>query len=168
MKPMPTYRNSIRSIPQITKLARQLRRQGKRIVTTNGCFDILHVGHVRNLEQAKALGDVLIVGVNSDKSVRSFKGHMRPIIPARERAEIVAALACVDHVLIFRERSPNRWLAAVRPHVHVKGGDRPMSEILERDVIRAGGGKIVFLPIIPGRSTTNIIGRIARTLKKRP
>ena len=162
-----TAQRKIGSLRAVAVAAARARRAGKRIVTTNGCFDILHVGHIRNLEQARSLGDMLIVGVNSDASVRLFKGPTRPIVKARERAEVVAALDCVDHVLIFRERAPNRWLAAVRPHVHVKGGDRPMSEILERDVVRQSGGRIVFIPLVPGKSTTNIIERVARAAKKR-
>ncbi len=155
------------TLTEAARIARRARWAGKRVVTTNGCFDILHVGHIHNLEAARALGDLLIVGVNSDASVSSFKGPGRPIVTARERAEVLAALRPVDYVLIFSEPTPNRWLAAVRPHVHVKGGDRPMSQIVERDVVRRAGGKIVLLKTIAGKSTTNIIGRIARTLRKR-
>lgn len=162
-----TASKKIGSLRAVAAAAARARRAGKIVVTTGGCFDILHVGHIRNLEWAKSQGDVLIIGVNSDESVRMFKDPTRPIVSERERAEVIAALGCVDHVLIFKERAPNRWLAAVRPHIHVKGSDRPMSEILERHVVRRGGGKIVFFQNIPGKSTTSIIERIARTAKKR-
>ena len=155
-----TAQRKIGSLRAVAAAAARARRAGKRIVTTNGCFDILHVGHIRNLEQARSLGDMLIVGVNSDASVRLFKGPTRPIVKARERAEVVAALDCVDHVLIFPERAPNRWLAAVRPHVHVKGGDYKVADLPERKVVEALGGKVVVIPPIRGRSTTNIVAKI--------
>ena len=146
----------------ILKFVKQERRRGKIIVTTNGCFDILHVGHVRTLAAAKKLGDILIVGVNSDASVRALKGKGRPIISERERAEVLAALKPVDAVFIFYEKDPKKWLAKVKPDIHVKGGDRKMSEIIERDIVEKNGGKIVLIPVKKGRSTTNIIAKIRR------
>lgn len=146
----------------VRALVKRAKRQGKKVVTTNGCFDILHVGHIRSLAAAKALGDVLVVGVNSDASVRALKGKGRPIVPARERAEIVASLAPVDAAFIFHGKDPRTWLAALKPHIHVKGNDRNMAEIIEKDVVRAGGGRIVLSPIHKGRSTTALIKKIRR------
>ncbi|MBI4093543.1 adenylyltransferase/cytidyltransferase family protein [Candidatus Kaiserbacteria bacterium] len=137
-----------------------MRSHGRTIVTTNGCFDLLHVGHLRYLEWAKRQGDILIVGINSDASVRGNKGPSRPINPARERAEIVAALRAVDATFIFNESTPTRWLAKVKPDVHVKGADRSMREIVERHVVKRGGGKVTLAPYVKDRSTTNIIRRV--------
>ena len=136
------------------------REKGKKIVTTNGCFDVLHVGHVRSLTAAKALGDILIVGINSDISVGALKGKKRPIMPECERAEIIAALKPVDVVFVFKEKDPRRWLVKLKPDVHVKGNDRKMSEIIEKDVVEKNGGKVVLLPTDKGKSTTNIIKKI--------
>ncbi len=141
------------------------RRKGKRIVTTNGCFDILHVGHVTNLACAKRLGDVLIVGVNSDRSVRENKGPGRPIVPARERAGIIGALQSVDYVFIFDEAMPVSWLEKLKPDIHVKGADRKYEEIIERNVVEKNGGRIVRLPLLKGHSTTDLIARIKKLRK---
>jgi rfaE bifunctional protein nucleotidyltransferase chain/domain len=140
-----------------------LRQSGRtRIVFTNGVFDILHVGHVRYLQAARALGDVLLVGVNSDDSVRRLKGPTRPLNPADERAEVVAALACVDGVCIFAEDRPDALIAAVRPAVHAKGGDYESADALpETPLVRALGGEVVILPLVPGRSTTRLVERLA-------
>jgi rfaE bifunctional protein nucleotidyltransferase chain/domain len=131
-------------------------------VTTNGCFDILHVGHIQSLTAAKALGDVLVVGINSDASVRALKGKNRPVVPERERAEIIASLKPVDAVFVFGEADPRKWLAVLKPDVHAKGSDRTMEEIIEKDVVERGGGKIVRLSLKKGRSTTNIIEKIKK------
>lgn len=152
--------NKPETFSAIAAFVKREKKKGKKIVTTNGCFDILHIGHIRSLTEAKALGDVLVVGVNSDASVRAFKGRNRPIVPERERAEIVAMLKPVDAVFIFGEEDPRKWLAKLKPNIHVKGGDRNMNEIIEKDVVESGGGKIVLLPLKKGRSTTNIIEKI--------
>ncbi len=149
-----------KSLEAVKALVRKEGRGEKKIVTTNGCFDILHAGHVKSLTAAKALGDILIVGVNSNASVRALKGRQRPIVPEHDRAKILAALKPVDAVFIFREKDPKKWLAKIKPDIHVKGGDRKMSEIIEKDVVERYGGRIVLLPPIRGRSTTNIIKKI--------
>lgn len=163
---MVRARNKIKTRGEISTIARAAHKNGKRIVTTNGCFDLLHVGHIRSFEAARALGDVLIVGVNSDRSVQSYKGPERPVVPQKDRAEIIAALEAVDYVTIFDESTPNAWLARIRPHVHAKGADRVMSQIVEKDVVEQGGGKIVLFPHIGKKSTTSIIDRIRATRKR--
>jgi D-beta-D-heptose 7-phosphate kinase/D-beta-D-heptose 1-phosphate adenosyltransferase len=143
------------------------RAAGKTVVWTNGCYDLLHVGHVRGLQEARGLGDVLVVGVNSDASVRRLKGPRRPIVPEAERAELLAALGCVDHVLIFGEDTPVEVLARLKPDVHCKGADyAPPSTrpIPEAETVRSYGGRIAFLAFSPGVSTTDIVRRIEQTL----
>lgn len=139
------------------------KRNGKRVVFTNGCFDLLHPGHVRSFEQARALGDVLIVGVNGDASVRALKGPGRPILPERERAEILAALESVDAVIIFQEETPREVIARLLPDVLVKGGDWPADQIIGREEVEAAGGRVVLAPVIPGYSTTSILRKIRET-----
>ena len=151
-------RNNIISISELDALVTSLRRGGKTIVTTNGAFDMLHIGHLRALKKSKTFGDVLIVGVNSDLSVKDYKSPDRPIIPEDERAELVAALACVDYVVIFNERDPLRFLGIVKPDVHTKGGDYDPEKLLETVLIRENGGRIEKTDTI--KSTTGIIGRI--------
>jgi rfaE bifunctional protein nucleotidyltransferase chain/domain len=136
------------------------KRNGKRVVFTNGCFDLLHPGHIRLLEAAHALGDVLIVGLNSDESVRSLKGPERPVIPQQERAEILASLECVDGVVIFEEFTPQRVVAALLPDVLVKGGDWPGNQIVGREEVEAAGGKVVLVDVVQGYSTTEILNKI--------
>ena len=136
------------------------KRNGKKVVFTNGCFDLLHPGHVRSLEKARSLGDVLIVGINSDESVRALKGEGRPVIPAQERAEILANLECVDAVLIFDELTPQKVVAALVPDVLVKGGDWPGNQIVGREEVEAAGGKVVLVDVVPGYSTTEILKKI--------
>ena len=150
------------TLPEFTALAESLRTSGRRIVFTNGVFDILHVGHVRYLEQARALGDALLVGVNSDDSVRRLKGPTRPINREDERAEVIAALACVDGVCVFGEDRPDRLIEAVRPDIHAKGGDYASPDALpETPLVRRLGGEVVILPLVEGRSTTRIVTRLA-------
>ncbi len=133
--------------------------EGRRLVFTNGCFDLLHVGHVRYLQAARGLGDALAIGLNADQSVRVLKGPGRPINPADDRAEVLAALACVDYVTIFNEPRAPRLLAVVRPHVYVKGGDYQLEtlDIEERNVLQSLGAQIEFVSLVPGRSTTRTI-----------
>jgi rfaE bifunctional protein nucleotidyltransferase chain/domain len=138
------------------------RAAGRRIVFTNGCFDLLHVGHVRYLQQARALGDLLLVGLNSDASVRRLKGPRRPLVAAGERAEVLASLECVDHVCDFEEDTPEELIAAVRPAVHVKGGDYRADDLPEARLVRELGGEVVILPFTEGRSTTGLADQIAR------
>lgn len=150
----------IKTIAAIVKIAEAAKHQGKVVVTTNGCFDLLHIGHVRNLEKAKSLGDLLIVGVNSDKSVRKNKGSSRPIVPEKERAEVLAGLKAVDYVFIFNEQTPIPWLKKLKPNIHVKGRDRTPKGIIERGVVEKNNGHIVLVTYIKGKSTTNIIKKV--------
>lgn len=136
------------------------KRNGRRVVFTNGCFDLLHPGHIRSLEHARELGDVLIVGLNSDASVRRLKGQGRPAIPERERAEILAALETVDAVVIFDEPTPHEVIARLLPDVLVKGGDWPGDQIVGREEVEAAGGRVVSVPVVPGYSTTEILRKI--------
>lgn len=133
---------------------------GKRLVFTNGCFDILHLGHVDYLARARQLGDLLVVGVNSDASVRRLKGARRPVNGENERAGVLGALACVDHVVVFEEDTPYRLIELIQPDVLVKGGDWPVHKIVGRDIVEARGGKVLSLPVLPGYSTTGTIERI--------
>ena len=134
-----------------------LKRLGKRVVFTNGCFDLLHPGHTRYLADARKLGDVLVVGVNSDRSVRMLKGAGRPIMPESERAEILAALEAVSYVTIFDDLTPQAVIARMLPHVLVKGGDWGPTEIVGRAEVEAAGGQVVSIPVVPGHSTSFII-----------
>jgi len=136
------------------------KRNGRRVVFTNGCFDLLHPGHIRSLELARALGDMLIVGLNSDASVRQLKGKGRPVITERERAEILAALECVDAVVIFDDRTPREMITGLLPDVLVKGGDWPGDQIVGREEVEAAGGRVVSVPVVPGYSTSAILERI--------
>jgi rfaE bifunctional protein nucleotidyltransferase chain/domain len=136
------------------------KRNGRRIVFTNGCFDLLHPGHIRSLEHARSLGDALIVGLNSDASVKHIKGEGRPVIPQRERAEILSALECVDAVVIFDDLTPQRVIAALLPDVLVKGGDWPGDQIVGREEVEVAGGRVVSVPVVPGYSTTEILKKI--------
>jgi D-beta-D-heptose 7-phosphate kinase/D-beta-D-heptose 1-phosphate adenosyltransferase len=137
-----------------------LRAEGRRLVFTNGCFDILHVGHVRYLSAARGLGDALLVAINSDASVRALKGAGRPILSEAERAEILAALSPVDFVTVFEEESPRALISEVLPDVLVKGGDYRLDEIHGREEVERAGGRVLSLPFVEGASTTGIIERI--------
>ena len=138
----------------------RLRAEGRRLVFTNGCFDLLHVGHVRYLEAARALGDALLVAINSDRSVRALKGPGRPVMGEGERAEVLAALAAVDYVTVFDEESPRQLIAGLLPDVLVKGGDYSVGEIHGREEVEGAGGRVLSLPFVEGSSTTSIIERI--------
>ena len=160
-----TPKSKVLTLPQASRWATAARRQGKRIVATNGCFDLLHFGHVSYLQHAKKLGGLLVVGLNGDASVRQLKGPGRPLVAAKHRAAVLAALDCVDAVVIFPQVRAHRFLAAVRPDVYVKGGDyRPDSLFgRERAVLTAVGAKIQILPYERGFSTTNLIKKIRRS-----
>lgn len=146
---------------------RRLRSEGKRLVFTNGCFDLLHPGHVRYLRQARSLGDALAVALNSDRSVRVLKGEGRPILNERERAEVVAALEAVDYVIIFDEETPRELIAELLPDVLVKGGDWPLNQIVGREEVEAAGGRVVSLSYLGGSSTSDLIERIAKLEQRR-
>jgi D-beta-D-heptose 7-phosphate kinase/D-beta-D-heptose 1-phosphate adenosyltransferase len=141
---------------------RRAQRLGDRVVFTSGCFDLLHVGHVRSLEQARRLGDRLVVGVNSDASVRRLKGTGRPLVPARERAEVLAALECVDWVVVFPEANPRSLIGALRPDVYAKGGDWPLAVLRDQDLPEGFAGRVVRLRQVPGVRTTRIVERAQR------
>jgi D-beta-D-heptose 7-phosphate kinase/D-beta-D-heptose 1-phosphate adenosyltransferase len=135
----------------------------KKIVFTNGCFDILHVGHVHYLTQAKAKGDVLIIGLNSDQSVKKLKGKNRPLNCEQDRAKVLAALTCVDFIVVFNDSTPYRLIQTIKPNVLIKGGDWSKDKIVGRDIVLACGGKVLTIPIVKNRSTSNIIKKIFKT-----
>jgi D-beta-D-heptose 7-phosphate kinase/D-beta-D-heptose 1-phosphate adenosyltransferase len=143
-------------------LVERLRADGRTVVFTNGVYDLLHPGHVRYLQAARALGDALIVGVNSDRSVRANKGPSRPVNPQAERAEVIAALACVDAAIVFDEETPHEIISRLQPDVLVKGADWAEDAIVGRDVVEARGGRVMRIPVEPGFSTTGLIERAAR------
>ncbi len=145
---------------QLDDLLKKLRQEHKTIVTTNGCFDILHVGHVRYLEKAKSFGDVLIVALNSDKSVKSIKGEDRPINNENDRAEVLSALRSVDYVVLFDEDSPINLLLKIKPDVHTKGADYTIETLPEAKGIMENGGRIEFITFVEGKSTTSIIEKM--------
>lgn len=152
--------DKIASAAALERLIRRATQQGRTVVFTNGCFDLLHAGHVRILEQAKRQGDLLVVGINSDASVRAIKGPRRPIVNQRDRAFVLAGLSSVDYVTIFPEPTPERLVARLRPHVLVKGADWKSSEIVGRQIVERNHGRIVRLPLLKGHSTTRLIERI--------
>ena len=137
-----------------------LRKKGKKIAFTNGCFDILHVGHVRYLREAKKTADVLVLALNSDSSVRSIKGEKRPLVPENERAEVLAALEFIDFVTIFPELTPLELINYLKPDVLIKGGDWPEEKVVGREEIKKWGGRVAIIPEIEGKSTTNIVEKI--------
>ncbi|MBW1787015.1 MAG: D-glycero-beta-D-manno-heptose 1-phosphate adenylyltransferase [Deltaproteobacteria bacterium] len=159
---MTSYLEKIKSLEQAKAECIRLKAEGKRVVFTNGCFDILHPGHARYLEAASALGDFLIVAVNSDRSVRAIKGLGRPILPESARAEMIAALGSVDGVIIFDEDTPIDVIRELVPQVLVKGGDWGEDEIVGSDVVKAAGGEVRRIPYITGFSTTDIVDAIRK------
>ncbi|HJW29262.1 MAG TPA: D-glycero-beta-D-manno-heptose 1-phosphate adenylyltransferase [Saprospiraceae bacterium] len=154
--------NKIKTVLELRPLLGILQATGKKIVFTNGCFDLIHTGHTRYLAKAKSFGDLLIVAVNSDSSVRMIKGEKRPINTQAERAETLAALESVDFVTIFDEPDPHKIISDLQPDVLVKGGDWPIEKIIGRDIVEARGGKVVNVPYVEGASTTGIIEKILK------
>ena len=151
---------SVTTAAVLVEQVAELKRAGKKVVTTNGCFDLLHVGHVRFLKAARELGDVLIVGMNTDASVSKLKGEKRPIQNQDDRAEILSSLACVDYVCLFAEDTPVEFLKLIKPDFHAKGADYKPSDLAETPIVEAGGGTLKIIDLVPGRSTTNIVSRI--------
>ena len=149
------------SVTELTAEVTGRRGRGQRIVFTNGCFDLIHVGHTRFLEQARKLGDCLVVGLNSDASVQQIKPG-RPINIEAHRAEVLAALACVDHIVSFDAPDPRDLIAALQPDVLVKGGDWPLERIVGRDIVEARGGRVTTIPLVPDMSTTILVQRIQK------
>jgi rfaE bifunctional protein nucleotidyltransferase chain/domain len=156
-------KDKILSIEEMLRERERLRSDGARLVFTNGVFDLLHVGHVRYLAEARALGDALIVAINSDRTARALKGPDRPIFDQEERAEILAALRSVDYVVVFDDISPRSLISELLPDVLVKGGDYQLDEIHGREEVEAAGGKVISLPFVDGASTTTLIERIRVT-----
>jgi len=150
----------LKSLDELKTITAKARTAGKKVVFTNGCFDLLHRGHLHLLREAKACGELLIVAVNSDKSVRGIKGPNRPILPEADRAELLAALEMVDYVVLFDEPDPYRLIAALKPHVLAKGGDWRPEDIIGSDVVTGNGGTVAVIPYLEGFSTTEIIERI--------
>ena len=157
-------KQKIKTTREIKELAEELKN--KIIVTTNGVFDILHLGHIKYLQEAKKLGDILIVAINSDSSVKQIKGPERPINSEQSRAEVLAALSFVDYIIIFNETDPVKILSDIKPDIHVKGGDYKIDEIIEKDIVEKSNGKIVLIPEIKGYSTTDLINKIIKNYKK--
>jgi rfaE bifunctional protein nucleotidyltransferase chain/domain len=147
---------------ELIRLTAQEKRDGRKVVFTNGCFDLLHPGHVRCLAEARALGDLLVVGVNSDRSVRSIKGPERPLVPQQDRAEVLAALASVDYVTIFDETTPRQLIASILPNVLVKGADWLPNEVVGREEVERAGGRVVSISLAPGYSTTGLLDKIRK------
>ena len=164
---MPPLSTKILTLAQAGRWAAAARRRGQRVVATNGCFDLLHFGHVAYLQGAKRLGDLLIIGINSDASIRQLKGPSRPLVPELQRAAILAALECVDAVVIFRERQALRFIKTISPPLYAKGGDyRPDTlDAEERVLLDAIGTKICIVPFVPGFSTTGLLEKIRKSGK---
>jgi len=160
--PAPSLRVGVQSMTQIKQWADRARRRGLKIVATNGCFDLVHYGHVHYLQQARQLGDLLVVGLNADQSVRQLKGPTRPLMNQRHRAGLLAALACVDAVVVFRDMRATKFLQAVQPHLYVKGGDYRPDTLNpdERAVLDAAGARIKFIPFVKGCSSTTLVEKI--------
>jgi D-beta-D-heptose 7-phosphate kinase/D-beta-D-heptose 1-phosphate adenosyltransferase len=160
-------RQKIKARKELVRIITDLKTKGKRIVFTNGCFDLLHIGHVRYLEKAKALGDVLVVGVNSDSSVRKLKGPRRPILFEQERAEILSGLGCVDYIALFNEINPLKLITSLKPDVLVKGGDWTKEQTVGKEVVERSGGEVVILPFVKGASTSNLIETILKRFQEK-
>ena len=158
----PAAREKVLARNAAAAAVRAAQRRGERVVFTNGCFDLLHVGHVRSLEQARGLGDRLLVAVNRDASVRRLKGPSRPVVPERQRAELLAALECVDWVVLFGQSTPLSLIRALRPDVLAKGGDWRLDEIVGRREVESWGGRVERLRIVPGARSSELIERIGR------
>jgi len=159
-------KEKIKTLEELKEVVEELKNKNKLIVTTNGVFDILHLGHIKYLQEAKKLGDVLIVAINSDSSVKQIKGPERPINSQQSRAEVLAALSFVDYIVIFSEIDPVNVLSKIKPDIHVKGGDYKINEIIEKDIVEKNNGKIVLIPEIKGYSTTDLINKIIKNYKK--
>jgi D-beta-D-heptose 7-phosphate kinase/D-beta-D-heptose 1-phosphate adenosyltransferase len=160
-------KQKIKKREELLRTIKDLKAKGKRIVFTNGCFDLLHVGHIRYLEKAKTLGDILIVGVNSDASVQKLKGPERPILPVEDRTEILSGLGCVDYITVFDELDPLALITSLQPNVLVKGGDWTKEQTVGKEVVERSGGEVVIIPFVEGTSTSNLIETILGRYEKR-
>ena len=166
MKLIPA-RKKIKSIPLLKKEILSLQKQGKKVVFTNGVFDILHIGHIRYLEKARAMGDILVVALNTDSSVKRLKGKHRPLVSQRERTELVASLDSVDYVTLFAEDTPLKTIVALHPDIIIKGGDYQLSEIVGMKEVKGWGGKVKRIPLVKGYSTTQFINRVLKSNSKK-
>jgi rfaE bifunctional protein nucleotidyltransferase chain/domain len=153
----------VRTLPELLAERAEWKAAGRAVVFTNGCFDLLHSGHVALFEAARSQGDLLVVGLNSDRSVRALKGEGRPLVAEAERGETIAALEAVDRVVVYDEDTPRAVIAALAPDVLVKGADWALDEIVGREEVEAGGGRVVRVELLPGRSTTSMVSRIRHT-----
>ncbi len=155
----------LKRLNRLTEILKIWKKEGKKIVFTNGCFDILHIGHIRYLKKSKTYGDILVVGVNSNSSVKKIKGEGRPITPIRDRVEILAALEFIDYLVIFSQTTPARVIETLRPDVLVKGSDYKLNEIVGKDFVESTGGKVINIPLVKGKSTTALIKKIEKIKK---
>lgn len=161
-RPAAPSLRKVRSLRSLVAVVRRLKRHGQRVVFANGCFDVVHVGHVALLERAKGLGDVLVVGLNSDRSVQALKGAGRPIVSQRDRARVIAALSSVDYVTVFDGPTPLGLIERLKPDVLVKGADWPLHGIIGREILKRSGGRVVRVSLVNGYSTTKLLDRIRR------
>ncbi len=152
----------IKSLNTVSRILKKLRSQGKRIVFTNGCFDIIHAGHIKYLSKAKSLGDVLVVGINSDASVRALKGKGRPVNNERDRSTILSSLFFVDYVVIFKDATPEKLIKRLSPDILVKGGDWKIKDIVGGEYVKERGGRVVRIPFVKEKSTTSIMHKISK------
>ena len=157
-----TFKRKFSDLPQLLNIVEERRDRGEKVVFTNGCFDLLHIGHLRYLEAARHLGDFLIIGLNSDSSIRKIKGRSRPFLPEKERAEILSSLEFVDYIVIFEELTPCNLIENLKPDFHVKGGDYKREDLPELSVVESYGGEVVLLKEVAGQSTTNLVEKIYR------
>src|SRR3989344_343118 len=155
-------KEKIKTNEELKRIVEALKKQNKKIVTTNGVFDILHIGHIRYLQEAKKLGNILIVAINSDSSTKKLKDPKRPLNNENDRAEALAALECVDYVTVFSEENPIKILGIIKPNIHAKGGDYDISQIIEKDAVEKNNGKVVLISKVGGYSTTDFINRIIK------
>lgn len=155
----------IKSLKELKKIVEKLKKSRKKIVFTNGCFDILHAGHLYSLEKAKKLGDILIVGINSDSSVKKLKGKGRPIVNEKQRSYLISGLACVDFCVIFNEETPIKVIKAIKPDIIVKGSDYKKNQVVGKDIVESYGGKVKIINLLPGLSTTYLIKKINEAYK---
>ena len=162
MSDLNGIQNKVVIADKLESILNERRKKGDKIVFTNGCFDVLHVGHVRYLLQARMMGDLLVVGLNSDQSVRLLKGDKRPLVPEGERAELLSHLASVDYICLFDELRPDRLIERVKPGIHVKGGDYRAEDLPEAKTVERFGGEVVVVGLVEGKSTTNIIDKIIK------
>jgi len=157
--------SKIKTLKEIKKISQKLKKNGKTIVFTNGCFDIIHPGHIKILKKAKSLGDVLIVGLNSDKSVKKIKGEKRPVIDQKGRCEILSCFWMVDYIVLFNEETPIKLIKTILPDFIVKGGDYKRKEVVGKDIVEKYGGKVIIIPLYKKYSTTNLIRKINENFK---